>query len=52
MAFPRIIGDAEIGWTNAIQRDWKDYSNRLSFHGPLLEALKVKYYPADEIDWK
>ena len=52
MSFPRIIGHAEVGWTNAIQRDWKDYSNRLSFHGPLLEALKVKYYPANEIDWK
>ena len=52
MAFPRIIGYAEIGWTNDIQRDWKDYSNRLSFHGPLLESLNVKYYPANEIDWK
>ena len=52
MAFPRIIGYAEIGWTNDIQRDWKGYSNRLSFHGPLLESLKVKYYPTNEIDWK
>lgn len=52
MAFPRIIGHAEIGWTNSRQRNWEDYSNRLSFHGPLLKALQIKYYPSSEIDWK
>jgi hexosaminidase len=52
MAFPRIIGHAEIGWTDATLRKWEDYAQRLSFHGPLLEALGVKYYPADEINWK
>ena len=52
MAFPRIIGHAEIGWTNASLRKWEDYANRLAFHGPLLEALEVKYYATTEIDWK
>lgn len=52
MAFPRIIGHAEIGWTNASLRKWEDYAHRLSFHGRLLEALEVKYHPATEIDWK
>ena len=52
MAFPRIIGHAELGWTAASLRQWEDYANRLSFHGRLLEALDVKYYASDEIDWK
>ena len=52
MAFPRIIGHAEIGWTNACLRKWQDYAHRLSFHGKLLQALDVKYYPVTEIDWK
>lgn len=52
MAFPRIIGHAEIGWTNAAQRKWEGYAERLSFHGQLLQALDVKYYPETEIDWK
>ena len=52
MAFPRIIGHAELGWTDASLRQWEDYANRLSFHGRLLEALDVKYYASDEIDWK
>ncbi len=52
MAFPRIIGHAEIGWTNAAQRKWEGYAERLSFHGQLLQALDVKYYSETEIDWK
>jgi hexosaminidase len=52
MAFPRILGHAEIGWTNSRLRQWESYVKRLSFHGRLLEALEVKYYPAEEVDWK
>tara|TARA_B100001175_G_C19504400_1_gene640025 strand:- start:12 stop:1565 length:1554 start_codon:yes stop_codon:yes gene_type:complete len=52
MAFPRIIGHAEIGWTDSSHRKWEDYANRLSFHGRLLEALKVKFYSTNEINWK
>ena len=52
MAFPRIIGHAEIGWTPKKRRNWEDYSQRLSYHGSLLDHLKVKYYGAEEIDWK
>lgn len=52
MAFPRIIGHAEIGWTDVGLRKWEDYAKRLSFHGPLLEDLQVKYYATTEIDWK
>ena len=52
MAFPRIIGHAEIGWSKASKRKWEEYTQRLSFHGPLLEALDVKYYRSKEVDWK
>ena len=52
MAFTRIIGHAEIGWTEARKRQWNEYAQRLSFHGKLLEALDIKYYRAVEIDWK
>ena len=52
MAFPRILGHAEIGWTDVNMRKWNDFSSRLSHHGPLLRALGVKYYAAAEIDWK
>ena len=52
MAFPRILGYAEIGWTDVSLRKWVDFSKRLSLHGRLLRDLGVKYYPATEIDWK
>ncbi|MGA0374670.1 MAG: family 20 glycosylhydrolase [Flavobacteriaceae bacterium] len=52
MAFPRILGHAEIGWTDVSLRKWVDFSKRLSLHGRLLRDLGVKYYPATEIDWK
>jgi len=52
MAFPRIIGHAEIGWTPKKRRNWEDYSQRLSYHGSLLDHLEVKYYGAEEIYWK
>ena len=52
MAFPRILGYAEIGWTDVSKRKWRDFSHRLSSHGRILEGLGVKYYPSTEIDWK
>ena len=52
MAFPRILGYAEIGWTDVSKRNWRDFSHRLSSHGQILDALEVKYYPSKEIDWK
>ncbi|MEC7125273.1 MAG: family 20 glycosylhydrolase [Bacteroidota bacterium] len=52
MAFPRILGYAEIGWTDVSKRKWRNFSHRLSSHGRILEGLGVKYYPSTEIDWK
>jgi hexosaminidase len=44
MAFPRIIGHAEIGWTPVANRDWDDYISRLSKHTERLKAMGVNYY--------
>lgn len=52
MAFPRVIGYAEIGWTQASKRNWDDYKNRLALQGPRLDALDVNYYKSPQIDWK
>jgi hexosaminidase len=52
MAFPRILGYSEIGWTKSEIRDWKKYSLRLSYHGEILDSLDIKFYPSSEINWK
>jgi len=51
MAFPRIPGFAEIGWTPQSQRDWYEYKGRLAEQGPRLEALGVNFYKSPEIEW-
>ena len=51
MAFPRILGIAEIGWTPQAGRDWNEYKTRLAAQGPRLEALGVNFYASPEINW-
>jgi hexosaminidase len=51
MAFPRILGIAEIGWTSQAGRDWNVYKTRLAAQGPRLEALGVNFYASPEINW-
>tara|TARA_R110002051_G_scaffold201693_1_gene268469 strand:- start:3392 stop:5011 length:1620 start_codon:yes stop_codon:yes gene_type:complete len=52
LAFPRIIGYAELGWTNDENRDWENYKVRLANQTPYLERMNVNYYPSELIDWK
>jgi hexosaminidase len=51
MAFPRILGIAEIGWTPQAGRDWNGYMARLAAQGPRLKALGVNFYASPEINW-
>ena len=51
MAFPRILGIAEIGWTPQARRDWNGYEIRLAAQGARLEALGVNFYRSPEIPW-
>lgn len=47
MAFPRIIGHSEIGWTSASNRNWEDYISRLKKHTERLKVMGVNYYNSD-----
>ncbi|MBQ1090659.1 beta-N-acetylhexosaminidase [Streptomyces sp. B93] len=51
MAFPRLPGVAELGWSPASTHDWDDYRSRLAAQGPRWEALGVDYYRAPEVPW-
>jgi hexosaminidase len=51
MAFPRILGYAEIGWTPQAQRNWYEYKLRLAAQGPRLEVLGINFYQSPEIFW-
>jgi hexosaminidase len=52
MAFPRLVGIAEIAWSPAAGRAWDEYRQRLAAHGGRLQALGVNFYRAPQIDWR
>jgi hexosaminidase len=51
MAFPRLAGYAEIGWSKTDGRSWDEYKARLATHGPRLTAWNVNFYKSNEIPW-
>ncbi|MFF9570706.1 beta-N-acetylhexosaminidase [Streptomyces sp. NPDC014685] len=51
MAFPRLPGIAEVGWSPAATHDWETYKVRLGAQGPRLSALGVDYYRAPQVPW-
>lgn len=51
MAFPRLPGIAELGWSQTSFHDWNTYKVRLGAQGSRWDALSVNFYRAPEIDW-
>jgi hexosaminidase len=51
MAFPRIIGLAELGWSPKGQ-SWDEYRQRLAAHGKHMEAMGINFYKSPDVDWQ
>jgi hexosaminidase len=51
LAFPRILGHAEIGWSDPDALNWESYRDRLAAHGKLLEEMNVNFYRSPLVDW-
>ncbi|MET9803845.1 beta-N-acetylhexosaminidase [Streptomyces sp. NPDC006368] len=51
MAFPRLLGAAELGWSPAATHDWETYRQRLAGQGPRMEALGIDYYRSPQVPW-
>lgn len=51
MAFPRLPGVAELGWSPAATHDWDTYKTRLAAQGPRLTALGIDYYRSPLVPW-
>lgn len=49
MAFPRVIGHAEIGWSPQSKRNWDDYKSRLATFGDRLQVLGIDYYKSKQV---
>ncbi|WP_030669768.1 beta-N-acetylhexosaminidase [Streptomyces cellulosae] len=51
MAFPRLAGAAELGWSPPATHDWDAYKVRLAAQGPRWDALGIGYHRAPEVPW-
>ena len=51
MAFPRLPGIAEIGWSARDGRDWGEYRRRLAAQGPRWDVEGVDYYRSPQVPW-
>ncbi|GAA3395349.1 beta-N-acetylhexosaminidase [Streptomyces roseoviridis] len=52
MAFPRLPGVAELGWSPAATHDWEAYRLRLAAQGPRFEALGIAYHRSAQVPWE
>jgi hexosaminidase len=51
MAFPRIVGLAELAWSPKGQT-WEEYRQRLAAHGAHMQAMGINFYKSTEVDWE
>ncbi|MFL4950300.1 beta-N-acetylhexosaminidase [Streptomyces sp. MMS24-I31] len=51
MAFPRLPGAAELGWSPAATHDWDTYRLRLAAQAPRWDALGIGYYRSPQVPW-
>ncbi|MEV0252882.1 beta-N-acetylhexosaminidase [Streptomyces sp. NPDC050732] len=51
MAFPRLPGIAELGWSPAATHDWEKYKVRLAAQAPRWDALGIGYYKSPQVPW-
>ncbi|MFB8277663.1 family 20 glycosylhydrolase [Nocardia colli] len=52
MAFPRLAGIAEIGWSPQATHNWDKYRVRLAKQGPIWTAQGINFYRSPQVDWK
>jgi hexosaminidase len=51
MAFPRLPGIAELGWSPASAHGWDGYRVRLAGQGPRWEQLGMEYWRSPQVPW-
>lgn len=51
LAFPRLPGYAEIGWTPDSLRNWEEYKVRLARQVPYFRRMDIRFYPSPRVPW-
>ena len=51
MAFPRLLGIAELAWSPRGQ-SWEEYRHRLAAHGARMQAMGINFFKSPDVEWK
>ncbi len=51
MAFPRILCNAEVAWTEKPDRNWDEFKIRLGKQCARFDALNINYFPSTKVPW-
>ena len=51
LVFPRLLGVAEIGWSNEAERNWDEYKVRLGKQASRMKALGIDFYRSTQVPW-
>ncbi|MFF9806139.1 beta-N-acetylhexosaminidase [Streptomyces coeruleorubidus] len=51
MAFPRLPGVAELGWSSAASHDWERYKMRLAAQAERWNVLGIEWYRSPQVPW-
>ena len=51
LAFPRLPGYAELGWSAPAEPSWEEYRQRLAHQLGYFQRMDMKFYPSDRVPW-
>ena len=51
MIFPRLIGLAELAWSDPAGHSWDEYKTRLATHASRLQAMGINFYRSHLVPW-
>jgi hexosaminidase len=51
MTIPRLPAIAEVAWSAADRREWRDFRRRLAAHAPRWQAMGVNFHHSAQVPW-
>jgi hexosaminidase len=52
LLFPRLPAIAEVAWSPAAAREWREFSRHLGRHDARMTAMGIDFYPSPRIPWQ
>lgn len=52
LLFPRLLGYAEVGWSQDSLRTWESYEKRLSKQYLRFKLMGINFFESDQVNWE